>query len=205
MEKEVDHVQTKSKVEIACERKKYEKLKEKLTKSIEQNQKHLEKIQKFKADAVEQNQKFKTYELEQTYITEKENEKNTSKVKKYEEALEKIEELKLDLKEKQTEIEKQNKENRALEYQKGDLSYKLSDASEFKQKFLNLEKETYPLKVQIEQYQTVHVANIKAWNQVFVSLKQFFNCCAKICFYISVLTQIFGVPLKNLVKYYDPK
>jgi len=208
MEKEVDHVQTKSKVEIACERKKYEKLKEKLTKSIEQNQKHLEKIQKFKADAVEQNQKFKTYELEQTYITEKENEKNTSKVKKYEEALEKIEELKLDLKEKQTEIEKQNKENRALEYQKGDLSYKLSDASEFKQKFLNLEKETYPLKVQIEQYQTVHVANIKAWNQVFVSLKRFFNCCAKICFYVSVLTQIFGMvnPLKNLVKYYsDPK
>jgi len=55
----------------------------------------------------------------------------------------------LDLKEKQTEIEKQNKENRALEYQKGDLSYKLSDASEFKQKFLNLEKETYPLKVKI--------------------------------------------------------
>jgi hypothetical protein len=154
MEKEVDHVQTKSKVEIACERKKYEKLEEKLTKSIEQNKKYLEKIQKFKADAVEQNKKFNAYELEQTYITEKENEKNTSKVKKYEEALEEIEKLKLNLKEKKIQIEKQNAEKRALEYQNGDLAYKLSHVNECKQNFLSLEKHAKKqLKEQLKYYQ----------------------------------------------------
>jgi len=185
---EMEKEQTKSKVEIASERQKYEKLEEKLTKSIEQNQKYLEQIQKFKA----KNQKFKAYALEQTYITEKENAKNTSKDQEYEKALEEIKELKLDLKEKQIKIEKQNKDNRALEYQKGDLAYKLSDASEFKQKFLSLEKETHPLKVQIEKYEAARVAKIKAWSDFGVSLKQFFNFCSKIVFFASCLTQIFG-------------
>merc|ERR1712034_69447 len=38
------------------------------------------------------------------------------------------------------------------EYQKGDLAYKLSDALEFKQKFLSLEKETKSLKEEIKQW-----------------------------------------------------
>merc|ERR1712034_260436 len=121
--------------EIAFVREANDKLEETLTKIKEQNK-------KCKAYALEQNQKCKAFVLERKNMTQKANELNKMKTKQHETALEEIQVLNLNLQKKTIQIEKQNEEKRALEYQKGDLAYKLSDAFEFKQKFLSLEKET---------------------------------------------------------------
>jgi hypothetical protein len=121
-------------------------------------------LEKYETKSIEQNQKFKAY-------AEKANELNEMKNKEYEKALKEIEELKLNLKEKQIQIEKQNQEKRALECQKGDLAYKLSDASEFKQKFLSLEKETKPLKAQIKEWDE----KVKHWEVQAGELQKILN------------------------------
>merc|ERR1712034_249239 len=146
MEKEIARVQTKAKDGIASAQEANEKLEEKLTKIKKQNK-------KCQAYVLEQNQKFKAYAFEKKYVIEKANELNEVKTKENETALEEIKELKLNLKEKQIQIEKQNEEKRALEYQKGDLAYKLSAALEFKQNFLSLEKEAKKqLNAQVKYY-----------------------------------------------------
>merc|ERR1711925_21732 len=61
-------------------------------------------------------------------------------------------------------LEKKNEEKRALEYQIGDLAYKLDHAKEYEQKYLSLGKEVNPLKVQIKYLQTHTKESVKQWD-----------------------------------------
>merc|ERR1712034_301930 len=179
MEKEIARVQTKAKDGIASAQEANEKLEEKLTKIKNQNK-------KCQAYVLEQNQKFKAYALDKKYVIEKSNELNEVKTKENETALEEIKELKLNLKQKHIQIEKQNEEKRALEYQNGDLAYKLSAARELEQKFLSLEKETNPLKAEVENY---HAALMR-WKGISASIVKFCDFCAKFCIFVGFLLHV---------------
>jgi len=102
----------------------------------------------------EQNKKLKAYALEQNNIANKVNEQMH----------EDLENLTSNLKEKEIQITKKNEEKLALEYQKGDLAYKLSDAKEYEHKFLSLEKEVKPLKAEIKHLQASIQESMKQWN-----------------------------------------
>merc|ERR1711925_20691 len=131
-EEEIVHVQTKANNKISDVQETNEKLEEILA-----------KIKK-------QNTKLKAYALEQNNIAKKENEEKKIQAEENEKILKELENLTSNLKEKEIQIEKKNEENRALEIQKGDLAYKLSNLKEYEHKFLSLEKEIKPLKALIK-------------------------------------------------------
>jgi len=112
----------------------------------------------------EQNKKFKIYALEQNNIAKKANEQNKIQAEENQKILKQLENLTSNLKETKIQIEKKNEENRALEFHKGDLAYKLDHAKEFEQKFLSLEKEIKPLKAQIKCLQAEIKENLKQWD-----------------------------------------
>jgi len=146
MEEEIIRVQTKKNDEITSIQEKNEKLQEILAKIKEQNK------------------KFKIYALEQNNIAKKANEQNKIQAEENQKILKQLENLTSNLKETKIQIEKKNEENRALEFHKGDLAYKLDHAKEFEQKFLSLEKEIKPLKAQIKCLQAEIKENLKQWD-----------------------------------------
>jgi len=138
------------------------KTNDEITSARETNKKLEETLIKIK----EQNKKLKAYALEQNNIVNKANEQNQIQVEENQiqaqenqKMIINLDNLTSNLKEKEIQITKKNEEKLALEYQKGDLSYKLSDAKEYKHKFLNLEKETKVLKAQNKYNQD----KIKQW------------------------------------------
>jgi len=123
-----------------------------------------EKLEKTLAKIKEQNKKLKAYALEQNNIAKKENEKNKIQAEENQKILKELESLTSNLKEEKIQIEKKNEEKRALEYQIGDLAYKLDHAKEYEQKYLSLGKEVNPLKVQIKYLQTHTKESVKQWD-----------------------------------------
>jgi protein subunit release factor A len=146
MEKEIVHIKTISNEEIASAREANKNLEETLTK------------------VKEQNKKLKAYALEQKNIAKKENEQKKIQAEENQKILQEMESLTLNLKEREIQIEKKNEENRALEFQKGDLAYKLDYVKEYEQKFLSLEKEIKPLKAQIKYLQAEIKESLKQWD-----------------------------------------
>merc|ERR1712034_141782 len=92
--------------------------------------------------------KIKIMEMEETIVRlqSKINDEITSAREENQKMHEDLENLTSNLKEKEIQITKKNEEKLALEYQKGDLAYKLSHAKEYEHKFLSLEKEAKVLK-----------------------------------------------------------
>jgi len=133
------------------------KINDEITSAREANKKLEETFIKIK----EQNKKLKAYALEQNNIANKVNEQNKIQGEENQKMHEDLENLTSNLKEKEIQITKKNEEKLALEYQKGDLAYKLSDAKEYEHKFLSLEKEAKVLKSQIKYDQE----KIKQWNE----------------------------------------
>jgi len=127
-------------------------------------QKTNEKLKEILTKIKEQNKKFKVYALEQNNIAKKESEQNKIQAEENLKILNELENLTSNLKEKEIQIEKKNEENRALEYQKGDLSYKLNHAIENEQILMSLAKEVDPLKAEIKLLQVLSKETIKQWD-----------------------------------------
>jgi len=118
-------------------------------------QKTNEKLKEILTKIKEQNKKFKVYALEQNNIAKKETEQNKIQAEENLKIANELKNLKSNLKDKEIQIEKTNEEKRALEYQKGDLSYKLNYAKENEQTLMSLAKEVEPLKAEIKILQAV--------------------------------------------------
>jgi len=153
LEDELVRVNTKVNNKIFLTKQENKKLEETLT-----------KIEK-------QNKKLKAYIIEQKNVTKKANEQKQNQDEKNQESLNQIETLILNIKKKEIQIEKKDKEKQALELYKGDLEYKLSNANEFKHKFVSLEKEVKPLKAQIKNYQ----GEIQKWGIKASDVEKMFN------------------------------